>query len=191
MSRGKPCSFDRDDALQKAMELFWARGYEATGMTHLLEHMGIPRQSFYNTFGSKEKVLFEAIDLYSIRLHLMLRKAVQNTQSPLEKIDCIFEMWKGSGTNGCFIGNCVAEFGTMHDQVAEQMASKLESLRAIFSDIFQDAIDCGELPAARDVRVLANTMLTYGQGLALIHKSGTDKDLICGTLEIMKKSLKN
>jgi len=160
-------------------------------MTQLLEYMGIPRQSFYNTFGSKEEILFEAIDLYSIRLHLMLRKAVQDAKNPLEKIDCIFEMWKGTGTNGCFIGNCVAEFGIMHDQVTEKMASKLKSLRAIFGDIFQEAIDCGELPVDRDVRVLANTMLTYGQGLALIHKSGTDKDLISETAEIMKQSLKS
>ena len=190
MSRGKPCSFDRDEALQKAMELFWRRGYEATGMTQLLEHMGIPRQSFYNTFGNKENVLFEAIDLYSIQLHLMLRSAVTDVQSPLEKIDRIFEMWKKMDTNGCFIGNCVAELGTTHDLVAEKMASKLQSLRTIFGDIFQEAIDCGELPKERDARILGNTLLTYGQGLALIHKSGTDKDLINQTMDVMKRSLK-
>ena len=54
MTRGKPLSFNREEVLARAMDLFWKKGYEKTGMIGLLEHMGIQRQSFYNTFGGKE-----------------------------------------------------------------------------------------------------------------------------------------
>ena len=50
MSPGPAKQFDRDEVLERAMQLFWAEGYEATGMTRILEHVGIGRQSLYDTF---------------------------------------------------------------------------------------------------------------------------------------------
>ena len=62
MARHK--EFDRDEALQKAMEVFWARGYEAASMQNLVEHMGINRQSLYDTFGDKHSLYLQALDRY-------------------------------------------------------------------------------------------------------------------------------
>ena len=62
---GRPKEFDREEALQKAMELFWARGYEGTGMRELLQHMGIGRQSLYDTFGDKRSLFIEALKCYN------------------------------------------------------------------------------------------------------------------------------
>ncbi len=62
MARHK--EFDQDEALQKAMEAFWARGYEATSMQDLVEHMGINRQSLYDTFGDKHSLFLKALDRY-------------------------------------------------------------------------------------------------------------------------------
>ena len=173
------------------MEHFWAHGYEGTGVTALLEHMGIQRQSMYNTFGSKEDVLFESLDLYATNLHKMLREAMRGAATPFEKIDRLFDFWRQTGASGCFIGNCVAEFGQTHDRVAEVVGGKLESIRGIFRDIFQEAIERGDLPAERDPDVLAHTLLTYSQGLALMGKSNTDRDQMNSTIETMKRSLKS
>ena len=194
MTRGKPLSFDRKEALKSAMELFWSHGYEATGMTQLLEHMGIPRQSFYNTFGSKEEILFEAIQLYSDGIRQMLRDELEGAQTPFEKIDRIFALWEQMQTQqdgtGCFLGNCVAEFGKTHDKVAEMMADKLKSIHVIFAGIFQEAIDRGDLPADRSADIMASTLITYSQGLALISKTTADPAQMHGTMDIMKRSLK-
>ena len=62
MARHK--EFERDEALRKAMEVFWARGYGATSMQNLVEHMGINRQSLYDTFGDKHSLYLEALDRY-------------------------------------------------------------------------------------------------------------------------------
>ncbi len=190
MSRGKPLSFDRNEALKRAMEYFWSHGYEAAGITELLKYMSIPRQSFYNTFGSKEEVLFESIELYGVTVRQLLREVLEGARTPFEKIDRLFENWNNIDTNGCFIGNCVAEFGTTHDRVAEMMAKQLQSLHGIFSEIFQEAIDRGDLPADRSAQIMASTMITYSQGLALMSKTGKDKDHIHGIIEIMKRSLR-
>jgi TetR/AcrR family transcriptional regulator, transcriptional repressor for nem operon len=62
MARHK--EFDRDEALRKAMEVFWSRGYEAASIEDLVKHMGINRQSLYDTFGHKHALYLKALDRY-------------------------------------------------------------------------------------------------------------------------------
>ncbi|WP_372747152.1 TetR/AcrR family transcriptional regulator, partial [Litorivivens sp.] len=62
--RGRPRAFDREAALEKAMQAFWARGYDGTSMAQLVEAMGINSPSIYAAFGSKEGLFFEAVELY-------------------------------------------------------------------------------------------------------------------------------
>lgn len=57
--------FDPDAALQSALELFWRRGYEATSIADLVEHLGIGRASIYATFGNKHELYLKAVDRYS------------------------------------------------------------------------------------------------------------------------------
>ena len=194
MTRGKPLSFDRDQALERAMEYFWNHGYEASGMTGLLEHMGIQRQSFYNTFGSKEEVLLESIQMYSNGMHKKFSEILEDAKTPFEKLDRIFAFWESmsgeKGEAGCFLGNCSAEFGQSNEKVKEIMEKNLQSLRDSFKDIFQEAIDRGDLPAERNAEIMAGTLFTYSQGLALVSKSTENPHFLKGTMEIMKQSLK-
>ncbi len=62
--RGRPRGFDRDAALAKAMEVFWARGYEGASMHELTAAMGIASPSLYAAFGCKEALFREALALY-------------------------------------------------------------------------------------------------------------------------------
>ena len=56
--------FNRDEALEKAMQAFWAKGYEATSVQDLVDCMGINRGSLYDTFGDKHQLFLEALDQY-------------------------------------------------------------------------------------------------------------------------------
>jgi len=191
MSRGKPLSFNRSGVLRRAMELFWRNGYEATGISELIDHMGIPRQSFYNTFGNKEEVFFESINLYGDILLKILQETVKGSRTPFKKIDRLFDMWAQiDSTRGCLLGNCMAEFGSSHAGVSEIMTKRFNVLRDFFGDIFQDAIDRGDLPDNRNPQIMAETIITYSQGLALMAKTNPSKELIQGTIGIMKASLR-
>ena len=64
MARHK--EFDRDEALQRAMEVFWSRGYEAASVGELVKQMGINRQSLYDTFGDKHALYLQALDRYRV-----------------------------------------------------------------------------------------------------------------------------
>src|SRR5580765_8758958 len=62
--RGRPLSFDRDAALERAMHVFWERGYEAASISDLTAAMGITPPSLYTAFGDKEHLFLEAIERY-------------------------------------------------------------------------------------------------------------------------------
>src|SRR5690606_518976 len=62
MARSK--EFDPETVLRRALELFWRRGYEATSMADLVEHLGIGRASLYATFGSKHDLYMKALECY-------------------------------------------------------------------------------------------------------------------------------
>lgn len=64
----RPKAFDREEALQQAMQLFWEKGYASTSMQDLVDRMGIGRASLYDTFGSKQDLFHEAIALYADRM---------------------------------------------------------------------------------------------------------------------------
>ena len=87
---GRPLSFDRDVALRRAMELFWARGYEGTTLEDLLTAMGgLTPPSFYNAFGSKEALFKEAADLYIATVGVLPVRALEEARTAREGIEAM------------------------------------------------------------------------------------------------------
>lgn len=180
MSRGKPLSFDRDAVLGKAMELFWSKGYKNTGMADLLDHVGIQRQSFYNTFGNKETVFFEAIKLYSDEMLTQISALLQEDRHPLESIQEIFQFWgtisETEKGRGCFMCNSMAEFGHSESDIGQLLRRQIEKLHELFYQFFSRAIEQGFLAPDKDARALATSFITLFQGAALLSKMGFGKE---------------
>ena len=75
--RGRPRTFDRQEALRRAMDVFWTVGYEGATLTELQTAMGgITAPSFYAAFGSKEALFREAVELYSSTLGTPMMRAL-------------------------------------------------------------------------------------------------------------------
>ena len=64
---GRPRAFDMDTALEKALEVFWRKGYDGTSLSDLTDAMGINKPSLYAAFGNKEQLFLKAIELYESR----------------------------------------------------------------------------------------------------------------------------
>src|SRR5713226_2211779 len=112
MARQK--EFDREETLHKAMEVFWSRGYEAASIRDLVKHMGINRQSLYDTFGDKHALYLQALDRYC---EVQSRKLFELLERPGSVKKNLRELFEGvvekalrdRERRGCFMGNAMSE----------------------------------------------------------------------------------
>src|SRR5262249_14372397 len=117
----RPREFDIEAALDCAMRVFWAKGYEATSLDDLCAATGLSRSSLYAAFGDKRGLLLQSLDRYVERSN-RIAKALARPVPIREAIagllrDFIDEIVAGPGRRGCFVGNCAAELAR-HDRQA-------------------------------------------------------------------------
>ena len=174
MTRGPAKQFDRDEVLERALQIFWARGYEATGMADLLEHMQIGRQSLYDTFGDKRSLFREALDRY-IRTRISKIVGIMRAPgSPVGNLKKVFEQWKQMGADnehwGCLVGNSIGELANRDPEMGEILAGYMDIMENEFVALLKRAEQAGEIDPPLPLRDLARTMVTTIQGLALLTK---------------------
>jgi AcrR family transcriptional regulator len=91
--RGRPLTFDREETLHRAMELFWARGFEGATLEDLQAAMGgISPPSFYNAFGSKEQLFKEAADLYLATVGEPTLRALEGSRTAREGLESMLRL---------------------------------------------------------------------------------------------------
>ena len=110
---GRPKSFDRDVALQRAVGHFLTNGYKGAGMRDLLASMGIARQSLYDTFVSKRELFLEALKAYELNAMKEYNALFLEERSPLQKIETLIYGWtekaKQEPFQGCLINHAVVD----------------------------------------------------------------------------------
>src|SRR5215475_1081680 len=90
LNRGRPRGFDREEALRRAMEAFWEKGYEGASLDDLLAAMGgISPPSFYAAFGSKEQLFFEVVERYAKTLGSRPVQALERGSTAREGIEAM------------------------------------------------------------------------------------------------------
>ena len=172
MSRGPDKQFDPNEALEKAMQLFWAKGYAATGMAELQEQMGIGRKSLYDTFGNKRQLFIKALRLYSESWLRQSFSELDKEGSPLGNVRRLMrtlqEYNSRPGSMGCLLGVSMAQFRTNDEEMAEILRPHIKFIEEAFYKTFKRAQDVGELDGNTNIRDLARLYLSIAQGLALI-----------------------
>src|SRR5882757_738745 len=116
MSRtGRPREFDRDAALMKAMELFWARGYEGATLTDLQKSMGgITAPSFYAAFGSKEELFREAVEFYHKTEGVAMVKALMEGPTTRASVEGLLRAVAGSFSQSGKPRGCLVVLGAIN-----------------------------------------------------------------------------
>ena len=129
--RGRPLSFDRDQALEKAMHVFWERGYEAASISDLTAAMGITPPSLYTAFGDKEKLFFEAIERYALGPGGIGRRALDEEATAHAAIKRWLEDAADELTQPCHPAGCMVVMATTNCSVAaERVQASLAKRRA-------------------------------------------------------------
>ena len=154
------------------MQLFWAKGYAATGMTELQEQMGIGRKSLYDTFGNKRQLFIKALQLYSNSFVRQIFGELNKDGSPLENVRRVMrtlqEMHSMPESTGCLLGVSMAQCRTSDAEMAEILRYHIKGVEEAFYKTFKRAQNVGELDENTNIRDLARLYMGIGQGLALI-----------------------
>lgn len=181
MARTK--EFDPDAALQSALELFWERGYEATSMADLVEHLGVGRASIYATFGNKHELYLKALDRYNDRRDSDLLDELSQPGPALPAVRAVVRRFAAEagageqGRRGCFVTNTAAELGARDAAAARRVGASWAHVETLLHSALVRARAQGELPADRDPRALARMLLVLMQGLRVVGKASDEPAL--------------
>ena len=188
MVPGTTKQFDPSQVLERALELFWAQGFEATGMAQLTEHLGIGRQSLYNEFGDKRGLFLASLRAYVDRMFAEKVAILDRPGSPLGNVRAICRHWLemvDQGCMGCMLANTATEFGTSDPEVQEIVRAALRRSEDAFCGVFQRAQDEGELSSDASPRDLARLFMSAGQGVSVLARLEGSTAVVAGTIHAL------
>jgi AcrR family transcriptional regulator len=182
MPSGRMRQFDPDEALERALEVFWARGYEGATLPELTAAMGINRPSLYAAFGNKEQLFRKAVDHYQTETQSFLTEALERPTAR-EAVEAIFagflKMQRDRDhARGCLIVSGALACGEDAEPVRRELARLRQGVVATLAEHFAKAVRDGNLPRRTDCATLARYIATVLNGLAVQAASGaTEKQL--------------
>jgi TetR/AcrR family transcriptional repressor of nem operon len=178
----RPREFDPDEVLERATQVFWAKGFENSSLDELCAATGLGRSSLYAAFGDKRRLYLSALARYEAGS--VARIAVALESGPAREglrrfFDGLIEaIIAGPGRRGCFIGNCAAEMARLHPGAAARVRASLKRIEAAFRDGLDRAQARGELPPRADTTALARFLTASIQGLRLVGKANPDRRVL-------------
>ena len=187
---GRHKEFDRDQALHKAMEVFWSRDYNAASIQDLVKHMGINRQSLYDTFGDKHALYLQALDRYSEvegrRIFELLEQpgSVKKNLRQLFKSVVAGSLYDGQ-RRGCFMGNAISELAGRCKETAARTCSNMAAAEEAFYRALLRGKKEGELKGVRDPRAVARFLCSNLQGLTLMARATQDRKTLEDVVKVM------
>jgi TetR/AcrR family transcriptional regulator, transcriptional repressor for nem operon len=173
----RPIEFNRDKVLDRAMDIFWEKGYEATSLQDLIDSMNLSKSSFYNSFESKHNLFRETLRRYNKCMTRTLTEALNNSASGIDFIASVFneiidQANSPTGMKGCFLMNTASEFARNDPAIGEILESGFKKIEVVFLKAVDKAQALGEIQADRDTQALANFLVCNMSGLKTMAKAG-------------------
>ncbi len=172
MAPGPEKQFDPEKAVEKAVEVFQARGFEGASLSELLSRMEIGRKSLYDTFGCKRELFQRALDHYSRIQTDELRRTLEQPGSPMRHLREVMRKLQRRhserGSTGCLLGTSIADFDTSDAEMARRLRDHLRGIEEVFRETLERARDAGELDEDVSPRDAARMLLCLSQGMALV-----------------------
>jgi len=169
--------FDPDIVLDQAVALFWERGYEATSVADLVEHLGISKASLYNSFGSKHQLYLRALDRYIVKEDPFPMSLLTRQGKALPLVRGLIERFADHASwqvlrHGCFLVNAAVERLPGDKEVQRRVEMAWNGLEAALALCLHRAQVEGELSPRKDPFTLASFFLVFLVGLQVMAKVG-------------------
>ena len=177
---GRPLGFDPKIAVEAALGVFWAKGFEGATLSELTEAMGINRPSLYATFGDKETLFHKAMKCYDLRYMGFFDDALASP-SVGEAIARIVDGFIDLNTSETHPHGSPDTVGTLvcsdaAESVRRWLLERRERREAALAERFAQAVDAGEWPPGTDTRALAAYLMTLLHGMDVQAASGASRE---------------
>ena len=190
--RGRPLAFNQDVALDKALNVFWSRGYEGASMAELTEALGINKPSIYAAFGNKEALFRKALARYTTGSAAFVGEAMKEptARQAVEKLlmRAVDFFCDKSTPNGCMIVQGALTCGQSASAIQQELIVYRGHFEATLNKRFDLAKTQGDLPQHVNTKQLGKYIATIHQGMSVQATSGATREDL---LAIVEMALKN
>lgn len=174
--------FNQEEALDKALQAFWQRGYEATSMQELVDCTGVNRGSLYATYGDKRALFLSALHRYDEGRRRMLAE-FEARYPPREAIRRVFLSFMpgiedGGGNRGCFLTNTALELAAHDAEMRKLVATAQEDVEEFFRRMIKAGKAAGEIPDHVKPADAARGLLASLLGFVVLVRSRPNRVLL-------------
>jgi len=167
--------FNEEEVLNKAMELFWEKGFHATSIQDLVNHLGINRASIYDTYGGKNALFDKAFQNYREMGSESVRKIFEsepNVKNGFTKLfdGAIEETKTDTCKKGCFVVNTITELVPGDEILHKKLQQHTAHTRHIFAEYIRMGMDNGTIKTSKNPETIAFTLFTLFSGLRVMAK---------------------
>jgi AcrR family transcriptional regulator len=185
--RGRPRSFDREAALERAMEVFWTRGFESATLHDLTAAMGINPPSLYAAFGDKEKLYLEALGRYQALRRAVIVRMLEDAPTAREAIEAVLrdsalELCKPGHPRGCMIAMSMSTCTTASAEMQATIAERRAVARRYVKDRFDRGVREGDVPPGTDTGALADFYNAVFTGMSMQAREGASRKSLLATV---------
>lgn len=178
----RPQEFDRDDVLDKALMVFWQKGFEAASVQDLVDATGLNRGSLYNSFGDKADLFAEVMERYGAQSPAKpLAEAAHDPNSDADSRKLIVSFFKtlvqralqDKDRKGCLLTNTSAGLYGCCDSMADYIADTLGGLEHSLTILVERGQDRGTITSTDQPRAIARSLVASAQGLNVMARAGS------------------
>ncbi len=186
--------FDEADALEKAMRLFWQKGYAETSVRDLVEHTGVAHAGLYAAFGGKRELYQTALDHYNLTFGNMLFGPMEKPEACRAEVEEFFyfilrAVKAEKFQNGCMMCNTAVEFGNDARDVLDIASANVARMTKAMENALTRALAAGEVRADLDPVATASFLGSVFYGIAVLSRSKADPQRIEDTIDMALATL--
>jgi TetR/AcrR family transcriptional repressor of nem operon len=178
MARTK--DFDEDEVLEKAMDLFWNKGYNGTSMQDLVDGLGISRSSLYDTYTDKHTLFIKSLDHYKKKASAAMTAIIEGSASAKETISRIMDyvvnqLTRDAEHKGCFLVNSAVELASHDQEINRMLCENDRQMEGLLIDAIEKGKKNNEITNTQSASSLAQFIFNNIKGMRVTARATADK----------------
>ena len=182
--------FNKNEALKRATDLFWKKGFFATSIQDLVSALGISRSSLYDTFGGKKALFNSTLENYCSSNIEATKVFLEQQTSVKQGFYTLFEMLISESTSdidrkGCFVVNTTTELASKDSDIRKKLENNKSTFENMFYEFLLTGQKSGEISKDKDIKAISSLIYTFVSGIKVVTKVEPNKDSLLSSAKII------